>query len=349
MILIAMDGVGKMTEEHDLFKSFVSQMNVELEKNAAADGRNQKESMEALFKLENKFRDVLISTADGRDVYKTFVDYIVKEKGNILSARVYFRERQSTFSANISTIFQNGKYQGLFTFSINYMFAKWVCDRYKGAKAKQLQVLLQKIADLRRILCENNLPLAINRAKIFWSKTQHSNLEYMDIIQNASEGLITAIDKYSGPYRTVFRSVIIGRMTLNILTDHNATLIKFSPRDRRILYRANNARIKKKAVEIEDILSYVQESFPDVTRNKLESIITAASETLRSNSADEDGEETESALAFIEHMPSHDKDAEVTLAVDDFIAKAKPIIDRMPLIQMKLIKLKMGLNYDENY
>lgn len=337
-----------MTEEQNNFKKFVASMNRQLKQNSLADNRNQKESMEALFKLENKFRDVLISCKDGRDMYKDFIDFIVNDKGNILSARVYFRERQSTFSANISAVFQGGKWnhQELFKFSINYMFAKWVCDRYNGIKAKQLQILLQKIADLRRIICENNLPLAINRAKIFWSKTQHSNLEYMDIIQNASEGLITAIDKYCGPYRTVFRSVIIGRMTLNILTDHNATLIKFSPRDRRILYRANNARIKEKLTEIEDVLRYVNESFQDVTREKLEAILSGASEAIRTGKQDEDSDDD--APALMDNMPSLAQNQEITLSIDDFIQKAKPIIAELPIMQMKVLRLKMGLGYAED-
>ena len=342
-----MDGQGTLMTERNHFKNFVSQMNNVLEENAGKDSRNQKESLEALFKLENKFKEVLISTADGREMYKHFIDFIIKEKGNILSARVYFRERQSTFSSNISNIFQTGKYQGLFAFSINFMFVKWVCDRYKGSKSKQLLALFLKITDLRKILCENNLPLAINRAKIFWAKTPHSNLEYMDIIQNASEGLITAIDKFVPPYRSVFRSVAIGRMTLNILTDHNSTLIKFSPRDRRILYRANNARIKGKFTEIDDILTYVNESFTDVTREKLESILSAASEAVRTSKSDDDDSE-EDALNLLDNMPSIEKNQETTLAVDDFITKAIPYMKEMPVLEMKILRMRFGLNYEDN-
>ncbi|NIP30507.1 MAG: hypothetical protein GTN59_08105, partial [Candidatus Dadabacteria bacterium] len=98
----------------------------------------------------------------------------------------------------------------------------------------------------------------------------------MDFIQNANEGLMNAIDKFVPPYKTVFRSVAIGRMTLNMHTDHNATMVKFSPTEKRILYRANNAKVKAKLTDQGDILNYVKESFNSVTPEKLRDILSAA-------------------------------------------------------------------------
>ena len=322
------------------FKKFCQEMNQALDRNEDDDGRNQKQLLEELFDLEVKFRDTLISTPDGSEVYRKFVDFILNDKGNILSARVYFRERQDTFSSQISSAFQNNKHTQLFKYNINYPFAKWAFDRYKGSRHDELLILLNEIIRIRKVLCENNLPLAINRAKIFWSKVPASNLEYMDIIQNASEGLINAIDKFVPPYKTVFKSVAIGRMSLNILTDHNATLVKFSPRDRRILYRANNARAKGKLTDINAILAYVNESFPGVSVEKLEAILNSASGAIRTVVNDENEDEQESILNSIASLIP---DAEDDLINNDFSTKISKHLNDLPILERKIIKLRMGL------
>lgn len=322
------------------FKLFCASMNEALDRNDEEDGRNQKQLLEELFQLETKFRDTLISTQEGSEVYKKFVEFILNDKGNILSARVYFRERQDTFSSNISSAFQNNKPTQLFKFAINYPFAKWAFDRYKGPKSSQLQSTLYEIIRVRKVLCENNLPLAINRAKIFWSKVPASNLEYMDIIQNASEGLINAIDKFVPPYKTVFKSVAIGRMSLNILTDHNATLVKFSPRDRRILYRANNARTKGKLSDMNDILAYVNQSFQNVTLEKLESILNSAAGAIRTVINNENEDEQESVLNSI---ATTDPDAELELINSDFSKKITEFMNDLPLLERKIVKMRLSL------
>jgi DNA-directed RNA polymerase specialized sigma subunit len=323
------------------FKIFVEEMNQVLDSNEVEDGRNQKQLLEELFKLETEFRDILVASPEGPHIYRKFIDFIITEKGNILSARVYFRERQDTFSSNISSAFQNNRHSQLFKFGINYLFAKWVCDRY--VMSKKLRDLLKEIIRVRKTLCENNLPLAINRAKIFWSKVPASNLEYMDIIQNAAEGLINAIDKFVPPYKTVFKSVAIGRMSLNILTDHNATLVKFSPRDRRILYRANNARTKAKLTDMNDILAYVNESFHNITREKLEAILNSASGAVRTIVNDENEDEQESVLNSI---ATPDQDAEIDLINQDFSKKISTFLCQLPIIERKIIKLRMSLTDD---
>lgn len=326
----------------DLFKTFVKDMNEVLSENRKQDGRNQKVLLEDLFSLEKKFRDTLISTTEGKKVYNEFVRFIVEEKGNILSARVYFRERQDVFSSKISPNLKDGKYYMLYRFNINYNFAKWVCDRYKGPKARSLKHTYSKIIDTRKILCENNMPLAINRAKIFWSKTPNSNLEYMDVIQNAGEGLLTAIDKFVPPYKSVFRSVAIGRMTLNILTDHNATTVKFSPTEKRILYRANNARVKAGLDNQSDILKYVRESFKKTTPEKLQQIVMAASGVTSLDTQVEDSEVTVKDI-----LVSDSDSPEKILLLKEFKAKIQEQLSDLPPLEMKVICMKFGIFYGD--
>lgn len=325
-------------DDNALFRFFIKTMNEILDENEEVDGRNQKVLLEDLFKLEDDFRITLISEAQGKIIYSDFVNFIKNEKGNILSARIYFRERQEVFSSKISNSFKTDKAYLLYRFKINYNFAKWVCDRYDGPKAKRLNILFKKIIDIRKVLCENNIPLAINRAKIFWSKTPTSHLEYMDFIQNANEGLMNAIDKFVPPYKTVFRSVAIGRMTLNMLTDHNATVVKMSPTEKRILYRANNARVKAKLTDINDVLMYVQMSFKNVTKEKLENILSSA--TGLSSLDIDSGEDSLSLKDTLECSNLNPEQSLLSKEMSFSIHKA--IRSAIPL-EMKIIKMKFGV------
>lgn len=230
-----------MADNRNLFKQFVNEMNCVLQLNDEDSGKGQSALFSELFSYERKFREVLLSTSYGKDIYKRFMFYISRDKDSILQVMPYFRERQETFSKKISKSFENGNHQALHKFRINFLFASWVLENWEPSAndrvtyRKQHEKLL-KIFDemkrIRRLLCENSLPLAINRSKIFWSKVPESHLEYMDLIQNSAEGLMVAIDKFTPPYKTVFRSTAIGRMTLNMMTDYNATLVKLPPREK---------------------------------------------------------------------------------------------------------------------
>jgi len=326
-------------ENKDIFKQFIKSMNTVLIDNMDNDSRDQKKLLEDLFDLENGFRDLLISIPEGKQMYYKFADFIKHEKRNILSARVYFRERQAVFSSKISPCFKENRPWNLYNFHINYHFVKWVCARYTGPKKKKLSNMFDKIIEVRKILCENNIPLAINRAKIFWSKVPASHLEYMDLIQDANEGLLTAIDKFVPPYKAVFRSVAVGRMTLNMHTDHNDTVLKLSPTEKRILYRANNARVKEKLKNEEEILEYVKESFGKVTIDKLRAINKAATGVISINAgeSDEDGE-----VANIT-IPSLNPNPEDVFLSKELRCKINNALSNIPIIEMKLIKMKFGV------
>ena len=328
-----------MSLEQDIFKQFIHSMNETLSGNESKDGRDQQQLLEDLFKLEEKFRSILTASVDGDKTYKEFVEYITEEKGNILSARIYFRERQSVFSSEISCLFKDKNFKGLFPFAINYNFIRWVCDRYKGSRKKKLNNIYKKVIDLRKILCENNLPLAINRAKLFWSKTPNSHLEYMDLIQDASEGMMNAIDKFVPPYKSVFKSVAIGRMTLNMLTDHNSTVVKLSPTEKRILYRTNNAKTKEKLTDKEDILRYVSKSFKGVTSKKLDEIAAA---TTRVFSLDETVDDSDLTLKTT--LASKSASPEQGYLSNELMQKTLNLINNLPIIEAKILKMKFGMD-----
>lgn len=112
----------------------------------------------------------------------------------------------------------------------------------KWGKNCILNTLFQKIKDIRDEMITQNLPLAISRARIFWSYTPESHLSYVDLIDIAAEGLTISVDKYvipPGGYTRIFRSVSIGRMVSGFIEEYSNTLIHFYPNDKNKLYKAN--------------------------------------------------------------------------------------------------------------
>jgi DNA-directed RNA polymerase specialized sigma subunit len=345
-----------MSEEKNLFRQFVADMDQILHQNEKDDKRDQKQMLEDLIQLESNFKNVLLSHPSGNETYSKFMNFILNEKGNILSARVYFRERQDTFSSKLFKAFHKKNPEMLHRFRINFLFAKWCLEfkpsvkidskgnsktikeykNYNGPLKKRLNHIYDNMINIRNKLCQNNLPLAINRAKIFWSKVPPSHLEYMDLIQAATEGLITALDKYVPPYRTVFRSTAIGRMTLNMMTDYNDTLVKIPPKEKRILYRANNAKRKENLTDQSKIVDYVNESFDGVTESELSKIEAAASQITDLY------EKTDNSFSLAEKLFHTEESVETKAQNNQIFLIMKIGLSKLSIIEKKVILLKYG-------
>ena len=208
--------------------------------------KRQKKQVEKLVKLETKFRRTLVRHRWGPGVYKSFIDFIIRERKNILAARPYFRERQDIFTSSIAKCLKNEKHKALYRFHFNYQFVRFALESRKWANGSELVKLGKDIEQIRTELVEMNMPLAISRARIFWSKTPKSHLSYMDLVQISSEGLMSAIDKFVLPYSKVFRAVAIGRIIGELIENYSETLVHFYPQDKRKIYRANK-RMNKHA------------------------------------------------------------------------------------------------------
>jgi len=248
-------------------------MNVILEDLSENDKRNQGELLNQLFEEECKFRDKLSRSKAGRKVFEDFIHFIVEEEKNLLTCRVFFRERQKVFSSKVVKAIESNNVLAVSKFKINYKFCTWAMSRAPESLQKQLQPTLNKIIDLRKKVCEQSLPSAIHKAKVFWATVNYSQLSYMDMIQLASEGLMIAIDKYELPYAANFGNVVYGRMTLAVADAHNDTLLKFSIKERRILQRAKRAMQK----DVPSIESFVKESFADTNATEITDIVNAES------------------------------------------------------------------------
>jgi DNA-directed RNA polymerase specialized sigma subunit len=206
----------------------------------------QQEQVNSLSALELKFRDELLSSDLAETAYNRFIEFITEDLGNILRAKPYFRERKDAFQNHIARALKEKDWKALKGFHVNYLFINIVTKNWdwKSAEQQKLRPYLDQIIKVRKALVTINMPLVINRVKVFWSRTQKSHLSYMDLIQIGAEGLMNGIDKYCGQYDRRWRGVAIGRMVGNFIECYSQTVLHLFPSDRRKLYRANKYRAK---------------------------------------------------------------------------------------------------------
>lgn len=172
----------------------------------------QKEQLETLVKLERKFKTLLIKHKNGPISYKRFIHFICEERNNILTAKPYFRERQEVFTEFISDALKTKNHKKLYKFHFNYNFIQFILSYGKWGYNSELMKIVREIEKIRTEIAIMNMPLAISRARIFYSKTPRAHLSHMDLVQISAEGLLNAIDKFCLPFSKVFRGVIIGRI-----------------------------------------------------------------------------------------------------------------------------------------
>lgn len=198
----------------------------------------QKRQVEGLCELERQWRAALIRDHRGPSVYRAFIKYVRDERRNILAARPYFRERQDVFKAKIAPALRDRADKALYKFDVNYPFIAFAHKQKKFAPGSKVTKLARAVEASRKELIEMNLPLAISRARVF-ARHRQAHLDYMDLVQIATEGLIAAIDKFVLPYQKSFGAVMYGRITGDLVESNSETLIHFYPSDKRKIYTAN--------------------------------------------------------------------------------------------------------------
>lgn len=222
----------------------------------------QKKQVEKLIQLETNWRLTLIKHNNCEKAYTAFIAHICDERKNVLTARPFFRERQKVFTKSISVALKKRAWRRLLKFHVNWYFINFVMKSMKWRANSPMVRLTNEIAKARIELVETNLPLAISRSRIFWSRTPKSHLSFMDFISIATEGLLSAVDKFVLPYSKVFCSVAIGRMVGNFIEAYSDTMLHFYPTDRRKIYRANKfmSRHVKGDFEIEQMVTEVNKA-----------------------------------------------------------------------------------------
>lgn len=301
--------------------------------------------METLAALETEFRQTLIKHPWGVGVFKGFVNYICDERKNILAARPFFRERQGVFTEEISKALKAREEVALYKFHLNFQFVQFAIHRYKWPKGARIIKLAQQIADMRTELVEMNMPLAISRARIFWSRTPKSQLAYMDLVQIACEGLMSAIDKYVLPFSPVFRAVAIGRMTGNFIEQYSETLVHFFPVDKRKIYRANKLMSKFTAehMDYEALAEAINKDVDEAHKTTAAEIadLLAAASCVSTDSVGPTNSDAECDAPSINRFAAPACcQPDVQFERHEVMSKLEGSIRKLPMIEQKLLRLR---------
>jgi hypothetical protein len=324
-----------------------------------------------LIRLEIKFREILRVWKYGPDIYRRFINFICIENGNILTSRPFFRERQEICIGPISKALKHQQADELFKYHFNYNFVAFVLDMLKkhpirvvageftGVNIADLKAHAKAIARLRKEIVELNMPLAIAQAKQFWHKapsaTKDTRFSFMDFVQIAADGLMSAVDKFVLPggleanpaLIRVWRAVAIGRMKGNFIEMFSETTIHFFPQDKRKLYRANK-HLKEFSgqIDFERLASLVNTDLDGdgkTTASELANLMGAASNMgevfARENDEDHQDGPMERAAAAEDWQP--DVRAEKTQLVNII----KDTLCNLSMVERKFLVLK-GIDVD---
>lgn len=314
---------------------------------------DQQDQVELLFSLECKFKYTIQRYQQTHEIYEQFIIFITQENGNILTARPYFREKSDTFRSKIIKAIKNSDIEMLMSFNINFQFIDFIVKRWQGRLPNRAMGYYEDFLEARRILIENNLPLAINRAKLFYRKTPKSHLTLLDLIGICTYGLVSGIDKYVGGYTKVWRSVCIGRMVGYMIDEYSKTFLRMFPIDKKILYRANALKYRMKIEDSVELTKAVNESFEkDKEEGKAIPSLPISEVHIRtllngSNyiSADSKtgGEDEEDGIGVYDYSPDLTQDIEGDAIRRDLIRQVSLASKNLTLIEKKIIKLK-GVN-----
>lgn len=316
---------------------------------ANKDGTDQKQQVEELLDAEIKFRETILKYRQSTKVYQKFWNKVCVTNKNILSARPYFRETAVTFSKKITPAIKATNIEEMKKFDINYQLIQFIRDNWEGPFPQRAEQLYWRAHKAREILVENNMPLAINRAKLFYRKTPKSHLTLLDMIGICGHGLISGIDKYVGKYSPVFRSVCIGRMVGNLIDSYSETMLHFYPSDKRILYKAHTIRGRKGIDEIHALTAAVNQSFRDdekegksipkneVTVSELSYLMSAASTV----SADQTvSVNDEGSFGVYDYTADETQDIEGDYMARETTAHMLALAQNLPLLHRKVLRLK---------
>jgi hypothetical protein len=313
------------------------------------DGSDQKAQVEELMRAEILFKGTILKYKQSTEIYKRFLQHIRIRQKNILSARPYFRESAITFSKKITPSIKAEDIQTLQTFSINFQLIKFIKDHWLGPFPKKAIQLYERVQIARERLITLNMPLAINRAKIFYKSTPKGHLSLMDMIGICSLGLIAGIDKYCGVYRSVFRSVLIGRQVGNLIDEYSSTMLHFYPSDKRILYKAHSIRGRQGVDDVKVLTEAVKDAFKadalagkSVPKTKIDvgelaGLLSAASTVSADNaSVNDEGER----FGVYDYTSDEDENIE-----DNYIKREETndlltLARKLPILHRKVLRLK---------
>ena len=333
------------------FQDLAAKINATIIENEGLIG-DQKEQVELVYNLEKKFKHFIQNYKTTLDVYEKFIKQITEVNGNILSARPYFREKSETFGYKITKAIKENDIKELMKFDINFQLIDFIAKNWGGPLPERPGRYYREFLEARRILIENNLPLAINRAKLFYKKTPRSHLTVLDFIDICTYGLISGVDKYVGEYTKVWRSVCIGRMVGYMIEEYSKTFLRMYPVDKKILYRANALKYRMKIENIEDLTQVVNESFENdkvdgkkipklpITEVHIRTLLNSCHYISTDSDNGEDGDDNADGLSLYDYTPDPNENVESKVSKKELMTKVIGMSKDLEIIERKVIKLK---------
>jgi len=310
----------------------------------------QKEQFDLMYSLERKFQYHVCKSAQCEKVYMKFIIHVKKELGNILKAKGYFREKKDVFSKHISGAIKNDDAKELMKYQMNYNLVLFIVNNWKGELTKYSKHYFQELTDARAILIENNTPLALNRAKKFYSAQKYTDLELIDFVSICMHGLITGIDKFVGEYSRKLIGVSIGRMVGFMIKENSKTFLKMYPSDHKVLYRASSLRNRLKITQMNILKDAVIASFEEDKKNGrsvpskkiTEQYLNSLFNAIHSSSVlySESEAESDNTINLYDMTPSNDLGTEEKVEKLDNYSKMNEAIKKIEIIERKVIKLK---------
>jgi hypothetical protein len=306
----------------------------------------QEKQVNLLMKLERKFKKQLYDCDRGIKVYQDFMDYFNGTTGNLRNARPMFREPSGIFGKKVSPAIKTNNIKELSKYCINYRFIQFIKERWEtrwGKFPKDIQQTYSEIVEVRRLLIENNIPLAINRAKLFFNKVKKPKGTLIDYINTCVLGLICGIDKWYGPYNKVFRSTCIGRMTGNMIEIQSATMLHFYPSDRKTLYRINLTKARGKIDTLDELIEGIKKSDymdnDEKTKENLLDMINAA-DIIDTDNNSEDNLDYYSVYNKNKEMNEHENVEEKVSKIDALRKVLLASDENLTLLEKKILRLK---------
>ncbi len=344
------------------FQDLAASVNAAIIKNDGLIG-DQEEQVQLVVELERKFKYHIQKYQQCTALYKKFIEKFIEDEDdenrdmdreyeNILSAQPFFREKTENFS-KISKAIKEKNAIDLMTYNINFQMIDFIVKNWRGNVPERARRYYDDFLEARRILIENNLPLAINRAKLFYRKTPRSHLSLLDLIDICTYGLISGIDKFDGEYSKVWRSVCIGRMVGYMIEEYSKTFLKMYPSDKKILYRANALKYRLKLEDVGELTKAVNESFKEdkakgkscpklpITELHVRTLLNGSSYVSADPMASEDDDENSSSIYDLSYDDS--ASAEDKLIHSDLMDRILQASEGLTNIERKIIRLK-GVN-----
>jgi DNA-directed RNA polymerase specialized sigma subunit len=327
--------------EYNLIQTYIKDMNEAL---GSCSEESTIRDFYLLMQLESRFAKRLRSVAGGKQVYKDFIQMIIREKENIMTSRRFFREREESYKEHIFVAIRKREAKDLHSFRINFMFCAFAIKNLKKQDSK-LTELFNDIKQIRESLISRYLHYALVKAKSFNNGVNYNN-DFGDLIQIANEALVDSVDKFvldENGYS--FRHMAIGRMIASLIASGDLSLaVTFGPQASRRLHKI------KKVLEKTPGLSTRQLSeVMGIAEEEVSAIINASQATSLDADLGEDNSGDSPTVTLQEFLPAPTgdyTDPYVLSETSDLIKKATIVFNDLTILEQKILRLK-GINFDK--